>query len=156
MNETSEVKEPEFDPADFGFELYIPKRFTGSRTNNDKDYLIATNTKTGTTQLALSMCDDTAEFVTELIGEFVNVHINGKGQLLLAPGRLSKVSRGHNKASKGGRCTIAISGLSGKVFSIHGTFKRLFMTAKPYAHGNAVVFTKSGGSGPLAPPPRDC
>ena len=141
---SGEVREPEFDPSDFGFELYIPKRFSGNRSNNDKDYIIATQTKGGRMQMILSMCEDTSNFVLELIGDTANVYINAKGQILIGEGKSLVVSTGHNKNCKSGRCTISMSGLSDQLIEKHGNFRRLFMTAKPFAHGNAVLFAPTG------------
>ena len=143
-DDSGEVYEPAFDPEEFGFELYVPKRFTGNRSKNDKDYLLASETKTGSVQVVISMCEDTSDFVRELIGETVNVYINQKGQLLIGEGNMQKLSRSKGKGCFRTRSTVAVSGLKNKIFAAHGNFRRLFLTAKPYAKGNAVIFLPSG------------
>ena len=136
------VKDVGFDPSDFGFELYIPKRFAGFRGHSDKDYLIYNpGTEKTARTLNISLCEDTADFIVELIGEKIGVYVNDKGQLLICQGNTNNLYR-NGKSS--GRRKTTITGLADKLFAVHGEFQYLYLTCKPYAKGNAVILTPNG------------
>jgi len=139
---SGEVRDVDFDPSDFGFELYVPKRFGGDRRDRDKDYVTYSPGSERTTRcMTLSLCEDTADFISELIGDEVNIYINDKGQLLVCEGSLSRLA----KKQKGStRRTISMAGLTEKMFKAHGDFRKLYLVAKPYARGNAVIFSPTG------------
>ena len=135
------MTEPAFDPEDFGFERYIPKSFCGSRTTSEKDYLLYTECAGKTsTKLKLCMCRETGEFVSEIVGDTARVYVNEKGQLLLCKGSGLKVTK---RAGSDGR-TVVMSGLADRMREKHGPFRRLYLTAKPFHNGDAVLFAPNG------------
>ena len=131
-----------FDPTDFGFEEYIPRRWNGSKTNRDKDYIIySPKTEKTTESMKISLCEDTVDFVKTIIGDTVNVYVNAKGHILVTEGNRVNITR---NSSATARSSLSITSLKDSMFNAHGPFKRLFLTAKPYASGNAVIFAPSG------------
>lgn len=130
-----------FDPASLGFREYIPRRFVGPRSLQDKDYIVF---KRGTAhmkqQMFISIGSDTAEFLHDMFGDRISVYANDKGQILITEG--SRVTLG--KPSKTGRRRVYISGLSDELFAVNGKFKRLGLIAKPYGGFKAVLFVPNG------------
>ena len=143
---SGEVKEAAFDPVALGFKEYIPRRYAGSRGMADKDYIIF---KAGTERtnrfMCVSLCEDTARFVTDTFGEKVGVYSNDKGQIMVTAGNAVKLG----KATKTGRRKLPITGIADEMFDAHGKFKRLDLVAKPYGGFNAVLFSPDGEKVPL-------
>jgi hypothetical protein len=110
----------------------------------DKDYVINTivRSKKGAKSFApvISLSSGTKEFVMGLLGDTVNVGINDKGLICLAPG----IDRKITTTSCGDRGKINIGSEREKLARIYGPFKRLFFKAELYGNFNAVVLKPTG------------
>ena len=135
------VIEGKFDPIALGFTEYIPSRFSGRKALQDKDYIAQKKNGAGGKAVRISLCEDTANFVLSFLGKSVNVYTNEKGQTLLVPGRLSNlVTSGGSRARK----TINVNGLRERFDVIFGDYRRIYLTAKPYAKGEALLLIPNG------------
>ena len=131
-----------FDPIALGFTQYIPRN-NYKRGGSEQDYLRYTKKSSHSGhKLTLSMCGETADFVIGLFGDKLDVYINEKGHILLTDGEHVNVRKKHNENSN--RREIGIDSLATKYLGIQGEFRRLFLTAKPYAKGNAIIFIPNG------------
>lgn len=133
-----------FDPIALGFTKYIPLRFYGGRTTQDKDYIrLSKNerSKKGV-RAVLALCEETSEFIENMFGDTVDVYTNAKGYILLTEGKTLKVSDDSSKFKK--RKTIAIGGVTEEIIDKFGDFKRLYLIAKTYAKGKAIIFMPNG------------
>lgn len=142
MNANVRVVE-DFNMEDFGFEMVGLSRGGRSPKLHDKDYIInSVSTYNGSryTVPIISLSRYTWESVTELLGDTVDVGINGKGYICLQPGTKRKVSTAH----KGNRACISIGCLRDKLEAIYGEYKRIYVTVQPYGNFNAVIIKPTG------------
>lgn len=139
-----EYRVPEFNMEDFGFEPVMRGGHGRQPWLEDKDYVINTvvRSKKGAKSFApvISLSSDTKEFVIGLLGDSVNVGINDKGLICLAPG----IDRKITTASCGDRGKINIGSEREKLSRIYGPFKRLFVKAELYGNFNAVILKPTG------------
>ena len=141
----SEVRTVEtFNMEDFGFEVL--REGSGRRPwLQDKDYILnSVNKSNGSKYInpIISLSQDTAKFVIDLLGDTVDVGINNKGYICLQPGTNRKVSKA--KAKTGNRANISIGCLREKLYSFYGQFKRVYVTVQPYGNFNAVIIKPTG------------
>ena len=139
-NKNSEAHEPEFNMEDFGFVEFSMQRAGKS----NEDYLIYSPKSDKTDEkLTLSLCRDSYDFVTGLIGDRVNVGMNGNGVFCVGRGRKNKVTKcSSNSGSYRGN--ISITRALPTVFEKHGKFRRLYLKTEPYAKFEALKLTPTG------------
>lgn len=137
--DTNEVRIAKFDPVALGITEYVTPT-SGNKERVDRDYVI--QVKNGSsTNIIFNLCAKTCEFVKDMYGDTVSVGINEKGQIFIWAGGKTKIA---SNAHSRGRGRISINGMRYRLTQCYGRYKRIYFKMKPYANGDALVFTHTG------------
>ena len=132
-----------FNPDQFGFTIK-PTNGVAGRGAIDVDYLRIRHDKSGNVEeAALVLCKETAELamIIATVHLEIGVRMNEMGQLLLCDASPRRKLR----IPKGASGEISINGLRREIAKAHGTdWKRLYLQAKPYAGGEAILLVPNG------------
>lgn len=131
-----------FNPDQFGFTIKPSSGFAG-RKAVDTDYLRIRHDDNGNVEEAvLVLCKETSELAMILASDRleVGVRMNEKGHILLCDAHPKRKLNIKNSTG-----SINISGLRREISRAHGTdWKRLYLKAKPYAGGEAILLVPNG------------
>ena len=135
------ITTPESDPANYGFkEVERYGKSGGGKT--DKDYILLAAVKNGGYRgrgANVILSKDTTDTILELFGNNLSVSTDENGRILLAKGNSRKLSVSQNKKYKRGQVSLYTE--TKHLMDIFGEFRHVYLDAKLFANGNAILLT---------------